>query len=109
MTSSSRHSVHRPRPTENGGCAAGGTGTPFPPRSVSQESPTFVSLTIPFSIQEKLGASPDVLLCGFDGSDVASILRLPPPKLLVRDDDLNALPFRDPCHQTARSSNSNTS
>jgi hypothetical protein len=98
--------VHRPRPTENGGCAAGGTGTPFPPCSVSQESPVFVSLTIPLSNHEKMGASPDMLLCGFGGGDVASAL---PPKL-ARDDDLNALLFRptrdsDPCHQTARSSN----
>ena len=109
MTSSSvaitsYHTVHRPRPSDV--CAAGGTGTPFPPRSVSQESPIFVSLTIPLSIQEKMGASPDMLPCGFGGSDVASA---PPPKL-ARDDDLNALLFRptrdsDPCHQTTRSSN----
>ena len=83
-------------------CAAGGTGTPFPPRLVSQESPIFVSLTIPLSIQEKMGASPDMLPCGCGGSDVAS------PKLAR--DDLNALLFRptrgsDPCSQTTRSSN----
>lgn len=98
MTSSTHHTVHRPRPSDDV-CAAGGTGTPFPPRSVSQLSPIFMSLTIPLSIQEKTGAaSPDMLPCGFGGSDVASV---PPPKL-VRDDDLNALLFRptrdsDPC------------
>jgi hypothetical protein len=116
MTSSSvavisYHTVRRPRPSENGVCAAGGTGTPFPPSPVSQESPILVSLAIPLSIQEKLGASAAMLVpCGFGRSDVASV---PPPKL-VSDDDLCAWPFRptrdsDPCHQTTRSSNFVTS
>jgi len=112
MTSSSvtiisYHTVRRPRPSENGVCAAGGTGTPLPPSSVSQESPILVSLAIPLSIQEKVGVSAAMLApCGFGGSDVASV---PPPKL-IRDGDLSAWPFRptrdsDPCHQTTRSSN----
>jgi hypothetical protein len=118
MTSSShsrhRHTVHRPRPSENGVSAAGGTGKPFPPRSVSlsQESPIIVSLTIPLSIRGKLGASPDILPCGFGRSDLTSV---PPPKLrVVCDDDLDAFLLRptrendDPCHQTTRSSNFGT-
>lgn len=98
------HTVHRPLPSEIDVCAAGGTGTPFPPCSVSQESPIFVSLTIPPSIQENMGASPDMLLREASA---------PPPKL-VRDDDSNALLFHptrdsDPCNQTTRSSNFGTS
>jgi hypothetical protein len=46
--SQSHHTVRRPRPRDV--CAAGGTGTPFPPRSVSQVSSIFVPLTIPLSI-----------------------------------------------------------
>ncbi len=100
--------MRRPRPSESGVCAAGGTGTPFPPSSVSQVSPIFVSLVIPLSIREQMGASPDILAPGgFGGGDIASVK-------LVRDCDLNAILFRptrdcDPCHQTMGSSNFGTS